>query len=261
MIEIFIFSTLILFSVMSIAFLIYFILQRPGIVDVFWGAGILLVGFSLLYIYSVSFFHFLFISLVAIWGLRLSLFLFFTRIFKKERDRRYEQLIDKWGAKKHVHLLGNYYLQASLQLLLCSIYIPIFNHSHIDMNTYHWILTLLFFSFVIGESIADYQLYSFKQNSAKKDICCQGLWAYSRHPNYFFEILIWFCFAGFSFSMIDYYLAFIAPITILIILRYITGPYTERLSINKYGDLYRDYKRRVPMIFPNPLTFLRKKYL
>ena len=74
----------------------------------------------------------------------------------------------------------------------------------------------------------------------------------------FFEISFWF---GIGLGMLFYQgwqLALIGPITILVVMRYVTGPYTERLSVEKYGQAYSDYQARVSMIVPSISVFLRR---
>merc|ERR1719189_1717685 len=121
----------------------------------------------------------------------------------------------------------------------------------------------------------DYQVYELglrKQEAAKNGddslknaICKTGLWSVSRHPNYFFEMMIWSSFIGQIISGLagsigqtdsnwTFYLRLVLPVLCVIfmfvIFRFITGPLTEGLSLKKRPEIYGEYIRTVPMIFP-----------
>jgi len=107
-----------------------------------------------------------------------------------------------------------------------------------------------------GETIADMQLYYFKK-SKQKDVCRLGLWRVSRHPNYFFEWLIWVSLAIFSYGFSHHFLAWVSPVTIFVVMRYMTGPYTEKLSLCKRGSSFKTYQDEVPMFFPSILLIIK----
>ncbi len=105
---------------------------------------------------------------------------------------------------------------------------------------------------VIGESTADYQLKKFKADPANKGkICDRGLWYYSRHPNYFFEWLIWVAYFLFAAGAPGGWITIYCPLLMLLFLTKITGiPPTEAQSLKSRGDAYRDYQRRTSAFVP-----------
>ena len=106
---------------------------------------------------------------------------------------------------------------------------------------------------LIGESTADQQLYRFKLNPQNQGKTLdQGLWKYSRHPNYFFEWLHWFAYPVLGLAAGVYGL-WVYPLLMWLFLYYITGiPFSEQQALAHRGDNYKDYQRRTSMFIPWP---------
>ena len=115
---------------------------------------------------------------------------------------------------------------------------------------------VLMFSPTKQQIIADVQLDRFRQRSAGKGgICRTGLWRYSRHPNYFFEFLIWVSYSIFALSsatgVMDFLALLIVPITAYWFLVHFTGiPITELASLQRRGQDYADYCDETNRFFP-----------
>jgi steroid 5-alpha reductase family enzyme len=105
---------------------------------------------------------------------------------------------------------------------------------------------------VAGEAAADRQLARFRADPANRGRTCrEGLWRYSRHPNYFFEWLHWFAYVALAAGSPWFWLAWTGPVVMYVFLRWISGiPYTEAQALRTRGEDYRDYQRRTPMLFP-----------
>ncbi len=102
-----------------------------------------------------------------------------------------------------------------------------------------------------GEQLADQQLYRFKLNPENHGKTMdQGLWRYSRHPNYFFEWLHWFAYPIIGLAA-DEYLLWIYPVLMWLFLYYVTGiPFSEKQAIKSRGQNYLDYQQRTSMFIP-----------
>ena len=108
------------------------------------------------------------------------------------------------------------------------------------------------------EAVSDAQKSAFKgKNQNRERFITSGLWRYSRHPNYFGEMLVWwglFIFAvpflhGAAFAVV------IGPVFITLLLLFVSGiPLLERSADARYGDdpVYREYKRRTSILVPLP---------
>ena len=106
------------------------------------------------------------------------------------------------------------------------------------------IVGLIFFVFALGlESLADIQLQRFKKSQPGK-VCNQKLWRFSRHPNCFFEWLIWCSFTLFAISTPDGVLSLFSPLALYVIMVFITIPVTERESVKSRGQAYIEYQSR-----------------
>jgi steroid 5-alpha reductase family enzyme len=105
---------------------------------------------------------------------------------------------------------------------------------------------------LIGEGTADAQLAGFKRtNKDPKAICETGLWRYSRHPNYFFQSLLWWGLFLMALPAPWGWTAIVAPLAMLHFLLNVTGiPLTEKLSVEKRGEVYREYQRTTSAFVP-----------
>ena len=111
---------------------------------------------------------------------------------------------------------------------------------------------VLFLIALVGESTADAQLDTFKRNPANKGgVCDVGLWRYSRHPNYFFEWLIWIAYAVFALASPHGWIALAMPVLMLHFLINVTGlKATEEQALRTKGERYRLYQARTSGFVP-----------
>ncbi len=238
------YSGLVSFITLILSFIFFLMTKKNGVIDLFWGLGITTAilflthwfGFATTETRLIQFF-------VLLWGCRLCVF-FINRLLKEADDRRYQQLIKTSAIRL---MIKQCFIQAPLQVLIVFTIYP-FMHPLTAGQPIILISSILFLIGFIGESIADYQLNQFKKS--KTGICDIGLWKFSRHPNYFFECLIWFSIAVMSFNSAFFILSFIGPLSIFLIMFFITGPYTEKCSLEKHGDLFKQYQSKTSYFFP-----------
>jgi len=232
---------------MSLAFLVFLRTRNPAVVDFFWGLG--LMGLALLFFgYSPQAWpHYLLLATVCIWALRLSLFILGTRIIPQAKDRRYEALFQSQGGYALQKTLGHYYFQALLQLGLCAVFAIGFSRLSFSTPFFAIGISLSILS-IVGEHLADIQLLTHKRTG--KGLFTQKLFSLSRHPNYMFDVLFWLGLAIAVQQGTSGLQAFASPLVIWIIFKYFSGPYTEKLSLEKYGKTYRHYQATTGMIFP-----------
>jgi steroid 5-alpha reductase family enzyme len=127
-------------------------------------------------------------------------------------------------------------------------------HSFPFFSSYEVFGLLIWMGGVAGETIADYQLASFKRNplyAGSGQVFDQGLWRYSRHPNYFFEWIVWIGYSVMAISAPFGWLGIISPILILFLLLKVSGvPLTEAHALEAHGEAYRDYQSKTSPFFP-----------
>lgn len=242
-----------IFIMMSVLWLIYRATNKPMIVDAGWGIGLALIGMFYAWIGDGDPLRRLIIgSMTGIWGLRLGLYLLFTRVLGRHHDARYDMLEKGWGKNIPFRYFMFYQYQAIAIVFLTVQFIIIANNPSPNISILEMAGMAVWLISVIGQTISDTQLNAFKNDPANKGKVCQvGVWNYSRHPNYFFEWLIWISYLLFALSAEGGWIAIFAPMIMLYLLLRVTGiPLTEENAIKSKGDLYREYQRTTSAFVP-----------
>ncbi|MEK9657257.1 MAG: DUF1295 domain-containing protein [bacterium] len=237
------------FIVMTIGAAIAHVINNTSFIDVCWSIGVVVTAWMAYLNVGSSLGQCIFTIMITLWGLRLASFLFFTRSLKGKQDPRYTVFEKKWGKQRGVKRLRHFYLQASLQVILCSILMPVYSIDTIALGIMHYLAIGGFSLSLVAEAWADWQKYTHKKKG-DDTLCREGLWRLCRHPNYFFDCCVWVSLAVFASQGQLAYLAWVAPLMNFIIVRFMSGPYTERLSLAKRGDAFARYQKEVPMFFP-----------
>jgi len=232
-------------GLMTLAWLIFLKTDNPGIVDVFWSLCIATSSSCYLWLYSKSALSLSFAILLWLWALRLSMYLLFTRVLPKQKELRYDALSANWNNKK-LGFLYHYWFQACLAYLLAT---PFYFMAKLStLSIWQYLGILAFVVGMIGEVTADFQLHQFKKRH-KSAVCNVGLWRYSRHPNYFFECVIWVGFSLMGLSSLSSLISFIAVVTLFLIMWYGTIPITEAQSLKSRGQAFLEYQKHVSRFF------------
>lgn len=192
-----------------------------------------------------------FAAIGAVWSLRLGTYILIRVItHHPTEDARYATLRVRWPGP--LGFLAFFELQA---LLVAVFSIPFLLASFNGAPTVAFVEVAglaLAAAGVLGETIADLQMQAFKRDAANRGrVCDVGLWRYSRHPNYFFESLVWW---GFFLAALGSPLGWITvacPVLMLYFLLRVTGiPLTEEYAVRSKGDAYREYQRTTSAFVP-----------
>ncbi len=187
-----------------------------------------------------------------VWGLRLALHLLLDRVLRGPEDGRYQMMREKFGKRINPVLLVFFLAQA----LLVAVLSPPFILASLDPRPgpawLDWFGLAVWTLGLGGESIADRQLKAFKANPSNRGkVCSIGLWRYSRHPNYFFEWIMWVGYALVASAATFGWLAWLSPSLMLLFVLKLTGiPPTEARAIRSRGDAYREYQRTTSAFIP-----------
>lgn len=191
--------------------------------------------------------------MVSLWSIRLGTHLVqrLKSHFPTE-DGRYITLRKSFEHKMNLKFLV-FFLAQGLSVVLLSY--PVLIATHNTHPKLHWLEYLgagLWFLALIGEALSDKQLSDFKKNPENKGKVCQaGLWNYSRHPNYFFEWLIWVAYFVFACASPWGWISIFCPIVMLALLFKVTGiPATEAQSLKSKGNAYLDYQKTTSVFMP-----------
>ncbi len=230
-------------------------LQRKNVthVDSLWGLGFVLIAwitFGLAPGYIGR--RILIVVLTTVWGLRLSAHLTW-RNWGKGEDPRYGGWRQASGQSFLIISLFKVFLLQALFLWVISLTIQ---HAQVSAAPAYltWLDFLGLIIWMMGfifEAVSDWQLARFKADPANKGkVMDRGLWAYSRHPNYFGECLIWWGIFLIALATPASWWTVASPLVITAVLLKMTGvPLTEK-TIVKTRPAYREYIQRTPAFFP-----------
>jgi len=248
---------LFLLSFLTISFLMFgiWLLQlknkNAGIVDIIWAISFMVSAFVYCFFtdgYEVR--QYLFVALVSAWCLRLGIHLF-VRNLGKEEDLRYTQLRKEWGTKANRNLFLFFEFQAITAAALSVPFIWILNNASLEFSIVELVGYVLIIIGILGETIADYQLQAYKKNAPKGGICTKGLWNYSRHPNYFFEWLVWVAVFLIALPATYGWIAICCPLLMWHFLNNVTGvKTTEEHMVKTRGEKYVQYQRSTSSFIP-----------
>ena len=246
-------------------------LRNFGIVDIVWSAGFAPLALLFLALASRRFYDakldaypewnwpaaLTVAALVTVWSLRLGGHLFVrVKSHHPVEDVRYAKLRQEWGARTDRKMFGFFLLQGALQVVLSLPWLLVVLDTtparQFSLGPLAWLGAAIWLVGLVGESIADRQLAQFRADPANQGKVCQaGLWNFSRHPNYFFEWLIWVGYATAALAAPWGWLGLLAPALMWHFLVNVTGiPMTEELSVKSKGDAYREYQRSTSAFVP-----------
>jgi steroid 5-alpha reductase family enzyme len=229
-------------------------MNNLGIVDIAWAAA-----FAPIAIYFAAITHgyparrWLIAGMAALWSLRLGTHLYVRVMGHHPReDTRYAQMRVKWRDNLKLQVLVFFQMQAVLIVLLALPFYIVCVNDRPVIAPVEWLGAAIWFVALAGESVADWQLQKFKAGAQNAGGVCQaGLWNYSRHPNYFFEWLVWVGFYVFTLGSPLGCTAIYCPALMLFFLLRVTGiPMTEELAVRSKGDAYREYQRTTSAFVP-----------
>jgi steroid 5-alpha reductase family enzyme len=244
------FSSLLMGAVWMIAVKI----SNAGIVDVAWALGF--APLALLYRLfgdGEPVRQNLMTVMAVTWSLRLGVHLW-RRVMglHPREDGRYRAMRNAVEGHENFFFFWFFQAQALLLSLLSLPFLVANFDSRIGLCFSDILGFLVWLIAVSGESLADHQLAAFKALDANRGkVCSIGLWNYSRHPNYFFEWLVWVAFFLYAAPAPWGWTMILAPGIMLFFLLRVTGiPYTEEQSLRSRGEAYRTYQRTTNAFIP-----------
>lgn len=234
---------------MCFVWMIYRLLKNPSVVDASWSIGLMMSGLIYLGSMPITSRTTVVSALLTLWALRLAGYLWYTRIHQGHIDKRYTELSNNWKINQSLGFFLNFQLQGLLIFIISFIFYLIGNSNNADLTLMDGVAIGMVIVGVMGETVADLQLYRFK-NRQIEGVCNLGLWNYSRHPNYFFDWLTWLGFTLFALQSNKGYLGMVSLLFLYLIFTRITGPLTESHSVQSRGQKYIDYQKQTSMFFP-----------
>jgi steroid 5-alpha reductase family enzyme len=240
-------------ALMAVLWAIHLRIRNAAIVDFGWAFGLALLALWYAAVgpgYAPR--RWLMATLAGLWGFRLAFYLLRDRVIGQPEEGRYQQLRRQWKT----NLPLKFFFFFEFQALLCvALSLPFFlaaRNPAEELSLLEYGAAALWLIAFLGEATADAQLARFKADPANRGkVCRAGLWNYSRHPNYFFEWLIWVSFALFASASPWGWTAWFAPALMLYFLFRVTGiPATEAQALRSRGEAYRRYQETTSAFVP-----------
>jgi len=226
--------------------------KRLDLVDIAWGLGFVLVAWVSLAIRgNFGTLQLVSASLVTLWGVRLAVHIGRRNLRKPEEDHRYQAMRKKWGTKTYKAFINVFLLQG---LLLCLVSLPMLAiafSSH-TIPAWSYLGLGIWVAGIVFEALADWQLAKFLQRRPPKShaIMDHGLWKYSRHPNYFGEIITWWGAALVALSVGGWWGVFGAVLITVLIVKVSGLPPLEKHY--EGNPAYATYRERTSVLIPLP---------
>lgn len=237
---------------MSFWFLVSLIRKRNDVADIAWGLGFILLSWSGFLLSGFSIRACIVNSLVTVWGSRLAWHIY-TRNRNKTEDYRYMAWRKEWGRWFYIRSYLQVYLLQGIFLFIIVLPVLYINSSKYVQFQITDIIGLAVW--LIGfyfESTGDRQLKQFVSSPNNKGkIMDQGLWRYTRHPNYFGEVTLWWGIWLLSVSIPNGFFTIVGPLAITVLILFVSGiPMLEK----KYDGRpdWEEYKNRTSVFFPLP---------
>lgn len=246
-------ALLIAIIVMAVGFLVAEKSQRAGIVDALWSLLIAAGSLGFALIHDGHPYLRLFIGILStLWFARLGLYLLKRYLNEAHEDSRYASMRQSMAEKASLGFFLFFIFQAVLSILFL---IPMWLITQLNDISISAIIIagLLMIGAFWGEKLADQQLYDFKAEPNNQGrVMDQGLWKFSRHPNYFFEWIHWFAYPILALASGIYWL-WLFPFLMLFSLLFLSGiPFSEKQALLSKGEAYRDYQRKTSIFIPRP---------
>ncbi len=243
-------------TLFSLTWLLSLKLNNFSFVDIAWSCGLSFL--APLYAFSGGGYpprKWIALTIAMVWSLRLGTYLL-ARIKRHHphEDVRYTVLREKWKGQPARNFFWFFQAQALLILLLSAPMLLACLNPEPSLNALELSGAVVWLIGIVGEAISDAQMARFKADpDSKGQVCRAGLWRYSRHPNYFFESVVWLGFWLFACGSPWGWVTVYAPALILYFLLRVTGiPLTEECAVKSKGAAYREYQRTTSAFIPLP---------
>ena len=245
-------NLLLLAVVLSVAAVPSFRTKDPSYIDGLWGLGFILLAVSSALQTDGDRGHtVLLVGITAVWGLRLSVYLF-RRWRRNGPDERYQKMLERNQGSDAVFLLTRVFLTQAVILTVVALPVQLGQVYDHDLTALNWVGAVVALFGIGFEATADAQLAAFKRDPGNKgQVMDRGLWGYSRHPNYFGEACVWW--GLFLVALVNVPTAFAAlgPLLITVFLLRFSGvgPLEKQLkdSKPKYVDYIASTSGFVPL--------------
>jgi steroid 5-alpha reductase family enzyme len=238
---------------MTSLWIVSVIIKNVSIVDLFWGFGFVLVSvFYFLNSDGVYARKIIVMALVAIWGLRLTVYLTW-RNYGKGEDFRYSNFRKKYGEKRYwwISFFQTFLLQGILMWLISAPLLGAQFHGYNKaLNILDYVGIIFWITGILFEAGGDFQLAAFKANPANRGkVLDKGFWRYTRHPNYFGDSSVWWGYGFFCLAAGSYLPALGSVLMTALIIK-VSGVALLEKSLKEQKPQYKEYIEKTSSFIP-----------
>ena len=244
---------IVILAAVTVVWLLSLMKRDVSIVDIFWGLGFVILS----WLYrtlgpETTDRHSLLLLLITLWGVRLALYLLW-RNWGHEEDPRYQSMRAYRGENFWwMSLITIFFLQGVLIWLIAMPLAVVQLYATPSLWVWSDVVGLLFWS--IGfffETVGDWQLARFKADPSNRGrVMCTGLWAYTRHPNYFGDAMVWWGYFLLALAVPGSLWTIISPMLMTVLLLKVSGVALLEQTITERRPDYRDYITRTNAFLP-----------
>ena len=246
-----IYSFLLIMIYMTVFYVIAIIKKDNSIIDYAWGIGFIVVtAYGVFSDTAIHIRQWLLFAMITIWGIRLALYIFIRNKGKGE-DFRYAKWRKDWGKFFYIRSFFQVFmLQGILLIIIASPILLINTSTNQELQVLDFIGVFVWAIGMFFEGVSDYQMHVFKKDQRNEGrIINIGLWKYSRHPNYFGEVMVWWGIFLVSLQVSHGIYGIIGPLVITLLLLKVSGiPMLEKKYDN--NPAYKEYKKVTNSFFP-----------
>jgi steroid 5-alpha reductase family enzyme len=250
--QIYLHALLAIMIMMIILWLTSIVIKNVSIVDLFWGFGFVVAG-VVYFIYTDGYEtrKILLMTMLSIWGLRLSIYLAWRNLGKGE-DFRYQKFRKDFG--EHRYWWYSFFSVFLLQgVLMWLISVPLLGaqfYHDTNLGILDFIGVILWLIGMVFEAGGDFQLARFKADVTNKGkVLNTGLWHYTRHPNYFGDVAVWFGY-GFICLSAGSYIPVLGTVLMTALIIKVSGVALLEKTLKESKPEYQEYVRRTSAFIP-----------
>lgn len=242
------------FAINALLFIIAFRLQTDKLTDSSYAISFIALALLVLLWPGISSYRVIGVTLVCIWAIRIGSFLLY-RVMQTGKDRRFDDI------REHFFVFAKFWLgqACTVWILMLPILLTAHHQEHIAWRPLAGIGIAIWLVGLVIETVADLQKNRFHHNPKNGGHWIDsGLWHYSRHPNYFGEILIWlgiYCYLFYGLTADDRLIGLLSPLFITVLLLFVSGiPVLEKSAMKRWGSdpAYKAYVRHTSILIPAP---------
>jgi steroid 5-alpha reductase family enzyme len=242
-------------AAVTFLFAVSIAIKRNDIADIAWGPGIALASWVSWWFAGqpTTMPVLLVLGAVSLWAIRIGWRIARKNLHKPE-DPRYRRWRESWGVWFYPRsYLQVFLLQGALMIVMSLVVLAtVLTPDTLFITPLLWLGGIVWVLAFITESVADHQLDRFISNPANKGkLMRHGLWRYSRHPNYFGEITMWWGLFLMTLGTPFWYIALIPALTITGLILFVSGIPLLEEQMAKY-DEWEEYKKQTSPLIPLP---------